>query len=151
MYNKSYNSILLSTPQKNIKRKEIFSLLRLIFVPSSIRDTSDIWIKLMKPCQYYESRSTHLEGERNKTKREDQHPAKRTSLKSANTQNKGWNQPICSKLQQARVSAITQGKTMCTFSTGAHLQPLASFLFFWFNFCDVSKLVIHKNISQIWL
>jgi len=41
--------------------------------------------------------------------------------------------------------------TMCTFSTGAHLQPLASFLFFWFNFCDVSKLVIHKNISQIWL
>ncbi len=68
------------------------------------------------------------------TEREDQHPAKRTSLKSANTQNKGWNQPICSKVQQARVSAITQDKTMCTFSTGAHLQPLASFIFFWFNF-----------------
>lgn len=39
----SYNSILLSTPQKKHKKKgNFFSLLRLIFVPSSIRDTSDI-------------------------------------------------------------------------------------------------------------
>jgi hypothetical protein len=34
--------LFYSSPQKNGKRKEIFSLLELIFVPSSIRDTSDI-------------------------------------------------------------------------------------------------------------
>ncbi len=70
------------------------------------------------------------------TKREDQHPTKRTSLKSANTRTKAANQPICSKVQQARASAITQGNYVhifnrCSFTT---LGKFFFFLFFWFNF-----------------
>jgi hypothetical protein len=57
------------------------------------------------------------------TKREDQHPAKRTSLKSANTRTKAANQPICSKVQQARASAITQGNYVHIFNRCSFTNP----------------------------
>ncbi len=123
--------LFYSSPQKNRKRKKICSLLGLIFVPSSIRDTSEIWIKLMKPCQYYESRSTHLEWERNKQKeRTNMQPREHHSKVQTHEQRLQIN-PFALKFNKLELVQLPR-ETMCTFSTDAFLQPLEFFFFFFF-------------------
>jgi len=69
------------------------------------------------------------------TKREDQHPTKRTSLKSANTEQRLQINPFALKLNKLELVQLPR-ETKCTFWTDAHLQPLAKkkIFFFWFNF-----------------
>ncbi len=134
----SYNSILLSTPQKKHKKKgNFFSLLRLIFVPSSIRDTSDIWIKLMKTLPIL-WKLKHPSGRgKEQTEREDQHPAKRTSLKSANTRTKAEINPFALKFNKLELVQLPRAKLCAHFQQELIYNPWQVFfssLFFWFNF-----------------